>query len=55
MHQLHASSLCDIDETEPDILSHAYDRVSQKEDRDSKAEPALSGARPPVEEVSYAL
>ena len=27
----------------------------QKEDKDSKAEPALSGVRPPVEEVSRAL
>jgi hypothetical protein len=27
----------------------------QKQDRDSKAEPALSGARPPVEEVSHTL
>ena len=29
MHQPHASSLCDGDETEPDTLSYAYDRVSE--------------------------
>jgi hypothetical protein len=29
MHQPYASIVCDIDETEPDILSHAYDRVSE--------------------------
>ena len=29
MHQPYASSVCDRDETEPDILSHAYDRVSE--------------------------
>jgi hypothetical protein len=28
MHQSHASSKCDMDEMEPDILSHACDRVS---------------------------
>ena len=29
MNQPHASSLCDVDETEHDTLSHAYDRVSE--------------------------
>jgi hypothetical protein len=29
MHQPHASSLCDVDETEPDTLSHTCDRVSE--------------------------
>src|SRR5262245_6148245 len=29
MHQLHASRWCDVDETGPDILSYAYDRVSE--------------------------
>jgi hypothetical protein len=29
MHQPHASSLCDIDKTEPDTLSHTCDRVSE--------------------------
>ena len=28
MHQLHASSLGDVDETDPDTLSHAGDRMS---------------------------
>ena len=29
MHQPHGSSWCDVDETWPDTLSHACDRVSE--------------------------
>jgi hypothetical protein len=29
MHQPYISSLCDVDETEPDTLSHTCDRVSE--------------------------